>query len=71
MAKNKIIPWVDVTCCICGCMAEHSGYYYRGIIGDLEKDTKNWYIDTGGSYCPDCAIEEGLKDGNGKQLKED
>lgn len=64
MAKNKIVPWVDVTCCKCGCMADHSGYYYRGIIGDLKKVTKNWYIDTSGRYCPDCARKEGLKDDN-------
>lgn len=64
MAKEKIIPWVDVTCCKCGCMAEHSGYYYRGIVGDLEKDVKDWVKVGADCFCPSCAVEEGYKDGN-------
>ena len=50
----KIIPWVDVTCSICGTTATGSGYYYRGIIKKLQDSKKNWHSDGCNIYCPDC-----------------
>ena len=55
---KKILPWVDVTCAYCGCLADGSGYYHKGIISQLKKSTKNWKIDeTGACVCPNCFKE--------------
>ena len=54
---DKITPWVDVSWCQCGCLAEGSGFYYRGIIEVLKKNTKKWKHFNGGYYCPSCAKE--------------
>ncbi len=52
---QKIVPWVDVTCNKCGRLADHSGYYYRGIIAELKRDTKYWTVDdVYGTICPYC-----------------
>ena len=54
---SKIKPWVDVTCNFCGCIANGSGWYYKGIIGKLKESTKDW-IEVNGEYCcPECAKE--------------
>lgn len=50
----KITPWVDITCSNCGCLAEGSGYYHRGIITELQNNTKDWHEEDGSTYCPEC-----------------
>lgn len=52
--KQKITPWVDISCGMCGGLAAHSGFYYRGIITALQKETKDWVYEDGINYCPDC-----------------
>lgn len=52
--KQKIIPWVDITCSMCGTMAVHSGFYHRGIVTELQKETKDWVYEDGVIYCPSC-----------------
>lgn len=55
---QKIEPWVDVTCGKCGCLAFGSGYYYRGIITELRRSTRNWIVDdVYGTICPDCKAD--------------
>lgn len=55
---QKIVPWVDITCGRCGCLADSSGYYYKGIITKLKQETKSWrYDNTYGNLCPGCQQE--------------
>ena len=57
-------PWVEVQCIYCSALAAHSGFYYRGIVGKLQEDTKDWYFeDRKGTeaVCPDCAKKMGYK----------
>lgn len=58
MQKKKIVPWVDITCGKCGCLADHSGYYHKGIIAELKRDTKDWTVDdVYGTICSGCKKE--------------
>lgn len=52
--REKIIPFVEVTCSYCGGIAPHSGFYYRGIIADIREATKDWVHEDGTTYCPTC-----------------
>lgn len=55
-------PQVEVFCKYCSRIAKSSGYYYRGIIGELQQETKDWYIEDNkgtDAVCPECAKKMG------------